>query len=98
MKSVINRIAFIALYAAIIALNSCQEEDDAKTEEEVQLDKLNSAWTMTKAVNGGIERSNEFVNLKIIFDGTYVPGGVYSLTTNADDMPIDSPWKANETW
>ena len=98
MKSVSNRIAFIALYAAIISLNSCKEEDDAKTDEEVQLAKLNGVWTMTKAVNGGIERSSEFVNMKITFDGTYAPGGIYNLATNADDMPIDSPWKASETW
>jgi hypothetical protein len=98
MKSVNNRLVLIALYAAIIFLNSCQEEDHAKTDEEVQLEKLNGTWTMTKAVNGGIERSNEFVSMKITFDGTYAPGGIYNLATDADDMPIDSPLTANETW
>ena len=98
MKFVFKWLAFITLFAAILTLNSCREEDDAKTDEEVQLNKLNGTWTMTNAVNGGIERTNEFVNMKITFGGTYTPGGIYNLATNADDSPSDSPWNTNDTW
>jgi len=97
MKSAYKWLAMIALFAAIITLNSCQEEDP-KTEEEVDFDRLKSTWTMTKAVNGGIERTNEFVNVRITFSGTYAPGGIYNLTTRADAMPGNSPWKRHELW
>jgi hypothetical protein len=97
MKSAYKWLAIVGLFAAIITLNSCQE-DDPKSEEEVRFDKLKGTWNLTKALNGGVERTNEFVNVRITFGGTYTPGGTYSLATNADAMPSDSPWKANESW
>ena len=98
MNFVSERLAFIMLFAVMLTLNSCREEDDVKTEEKMQLDMLNGTWTMTSAINGGIERSNEFVNMKITFAGTYTPGGIYNLSTNADDAPSDSPWNTNDTF
>ena len=98
MKFVTKWLSFITLFAAILVLTSCGGDDPEKSEEEVQLDKLRGAWTLTSVVNDGIDRTDEYVNMEINLTGTYTEGGVYNLTSTADEWPNLTPWNDNDTW
>ena len=98
MKFVTKWLSFITLFAAIVALTSCGGGDPEETEEEIQLDKLRGEWTMTSVENDGVDRSDEYVNMVINLTGTYTEGGVYSLSSDADEWPNLSPWHNDDTW
>ncbi|MGC3944846.1 MAG: hypothetical protein QM762_10070 [Chryseolinea sp.] len=98
MKFVTKWRSLIALFAAVLVLSSCGGDDNEKSEEEVQLDKLKGTWTMTSVENDGVDRSDEYPNMTMTLNGTYTSGGVYNLASNADEWPSISPWKADDTW
>lgn len=98
MKFATKWFAFITLFASVLVLGSCDSGGGEKTEEEIQLDKLKGTWTMTSVENDGVDRSDEYVNMVITLGGTYTEGGVYTLSSDADEWPSISPWNDDDTW
>ena len=98
MKFVTKWLSFITLFAAILVLTSCDKDDPEKSEEEVQLDKLRGTWTLASVVNDGVTRTDEYVDMTISISGTYTEGGAYNMSSQADEWPSLSPWKASDTF
>ena len=98
MKFVTKWRSLITLFAAVLVLSSCGGDDNEKSEEEVQLDKLRGTWSLSSVQNDGVDRTDEYTNMSITLSGTYTSGGTYNLASVADEWPSISPWKANDTW
>lgn len=98
MKFVTKWRSLITLFAAVLVLSSCGGDDNEKSEEELQLDKLRGTWTLSSVQNDGVDRTDEYPNMSITLSGTYTSGGTYNLASVADEWPSISPWKATDTW
>lgn len=89
---------FLSLFAVVLVLSSCGDDDPEKTQEELQLDKLRGTWAISSVENDGVDRTDEYPGLKITLSGTYTENGLYNLSSTATDWPSISPWKASDTW
>lgn len=98
MKFVTKWISFIALAAVILVAGGCNGDDNEKSTEELQLDKLRGTWTLVSAVNDGVDRTDEYPGMTVTISGTYASGGVYNYTSTATNWPSVSPWNATDTW
>lgn len=98
MKFATKWLSFVTLLALAITLTNCGGDDNEKSEEELQLDKLKGSWTMTSVENDDVDRSDEYPNMQITLGGNFVTGGTYNLTSEADDWPSVSPWNDDDTW
>lgn len=72
-------------------------DDPEKSQEELQLDKLKSTWTLQSA-NDGTDRTDEYPGMTVTFSGTFTEGGVYNYTSTATSWPSVSPWSKTDTW
>ena len=76
---------------------SCRKDDDEKeTEEQRQLTKLKSVWTLETA-NDGQDRTGDFDNLVLTLEGNYAEGGTYNYSFTGI-RPDPSPWPVSGTW
>lgn len=98
-----SRLLSLFILAAIASFySSCKEKgEDKKTDEEVQLGKLKSVWTLVSA-NDGQDRTADFADanhpeLKLTLEGNYVDGGTYNYSFTGH-RPDPSPWPLSGTW
>ena len=99
MKHLARILSLLILVSASLFYMSCDGgDDDKKSEEETQLGKLSSTWTISKAELDDEDRTTSFSNLKLTLSGTYTEDGAsydYSFTGT---RPNPSPWPASGTW
>ena len=76
-----------------------KDDDDKKTEEETQLDKLKSVWTLQDpgGTNDGQDRTAVFPNLVLTLSGNFVQDGIYDYSFTGT-RPNPSPWPVNGKW
>lgn len=75
----------------------CKKVDNnKKTEEEIQLNKLNGVWKLESA-NDGMDRTADFPNLALTLAGSFVPNGIYDYSLTGK-RPNPSPWPVNGKW
>ncbi|MBA4054097.1 MAG: hypothetical protein C0490_05235 [Marivirga sp.] len=72
-------------------------DNPEKSQEELQLDKLKSTWTLQSA-NDGTDRTDEYPGMTVTISGTFSEGGTYNYTSDADSWPSVSPWNDIDTW
>ena len=97
MKPALRILSLLILVAIAAFYTSCGGNDDKKkTDEEVQLGKLKSVWTLVSA-NDGQDRTGDFTNLKLTLEGNYVEGGTYNYSFTGH-RPDPSPWPVEGTW
>lgn len=74
------------------------DDDNKKTEEETQLDKLKSVWTIQSA-NDGDDRTEDFKDpdLVLTISGNFVQGGIYDYSFTGT-RPNPSPWPVSGKW
>ncbi len=97
MKHVARLLSLLLLVSAGLFYASCSGGDGDKSEEEVQLDKLKSTWTLQSA-NDGTDRTDEYPGMTITIAGTFSTGGSYNYTSTATSWPSISPWKKDDAW
>jgi len=99
MNHLTRVFSLLILVSATLFYSSCGgDDDDGKTEEELQLDKLKAAqWTLLSA-NDGTDRTSEYPGMTLTMSGTFSAGGTYNYTSNATSWPSLSPWKKDDTW
>jgi hypothetical protein len=98
MKHVSRLLSLIILVSAGLFYVSCDGSDDGdKSQEELQLDKLKSTWTLQSA-NDGTDRTGDYEDMTVTISGTFSEGGTYNYTSDATNWPSVSPWKAIDTW
>jgi hypothetical protein len=97
MKLALRLLSLVILSAIAGFYTSCKDKDKAKpTEEQTQLGKLKSVWTLESA-NDGQDRTADFTNLKLTLEGNYVEGGTYNYSFTGH-RPDPSPWPVTGTW
>src|SRR5690348_7720941 len=97
MKPALRILSLLILAAITVFYTSCGGDDNKKkTDEEVQLGKLKSVWTLESA-NDGQDRTGDFTNLKLTLEGNYVEGGTYNYSFTGH-RPDPSPWPVSGTW
>lgn len=72
-------------------------DDPEKSQEELQLDKLKSTWTLQSA-NDGTDRTDEYPGMTVTISGTFSAGGTYNYSSTATSWPSVSPWNDVDTW
>lgn len=92
------RILSLSILAIVsILYTGCKkDDDDKKTEEQTQLEKLKGVWSLQSA-NDGQDRTSEFANLVLTLEGNYVEGGTYNYSFTGT-RPDPSPWPVSGTW
>ena len=98
MKHVARFFSLIVLVGAGFFYASCDGDDNKKSEEELQLDKLRSTWTIQSVTNDATIRTDEYPGMTVTISGTFSEGGTYNYSSDADSWPSVSPWKAIDTW
>lgn len=98
MKLAFRLLSLLILVSIASLYSSCRKhDDDKKTEEETQLGKLKSVWTLESA-NDGQDRTGDFTGpLKLTLEGNYVEGGTYNYSFTGH-RPNPSPWPVSGTW
>jgi hypothetical protein len=93
-----SRILSLLIIAIITTFyTGCKKDDeDEKTEEQKQLDKLKGVWTLESANDGG-DRTADFPKLVLTISGNYVQDGTYNYSFTGT-RPDPSPWPQNGTW
>lgn len=99
MKYVARLLSLSLLVSAGLFYASCDGgEDPGTSQEETQLNKLKGTWNIQSVVNDGTTRTDEYPGMTVTIAGTFVEGGTYNYTSDADSWPSVSPWKALDTW
>jgi hypothetical protein len=98
MKHVARFFSLIVLVGAGLFYASCDGDGGTKSEEELQLDKLKSTWTIQSVDNDATDRTDEYPGMTVTLSGTFSEGGTYNYSSDADTWPSVSPWKAIDTW
>jgi len=98
MKKGSGLLSIVYLLSLSIFFVSCGGDDPSTSEEETQLDKLKSAWTLQSVNNDGADRTDEYENMTLTISGTFTTNGTYNYTSTATKWPSVSPWKAIDTW
>ena len=97
MKHIARLFSLAVLVSSAIFYSGCGSSGgDGDTEEKIQLEKLKSTWTIQSVNNDGTDRSDEYPNMTLTITGTYSEGGTYDYTSDADEWPNVSPWKATD--
>jgi hypothetical protein len=98
MKYIARLLSLAILVSTSSFYVGCDDDDGGdKPQEEVQLDKLKSTWTLQSA-NDGTDRTTDYPGMTVTISGTFSEGGTYNYTSSASDWPSASPWKATDTW
>ncbi len=98
MKRVTRFLSLLLVASLTLLYVACDDDDPSRTEEETQLDKLRGTWNIQSVDNDGTSRTDEYPNMTLTISGTYTTGGEYSYTSDADEWPSVSPWKAADSW
>ena len=103
MKISSRTLSLIMLVAVSTIYTGCKkDDDDKKTQEQIQLEKLKGVWTVVSANDGG-DRTADFVDadpansMKLTLEGNYAEGGIYNYSLTGK-RPTPSPWPASGTW
>ena len=98
------KIAFRVLSLLVLAMTAtfyagCKKtDDDPKTEEAKQLEKLVGDWNLVSAMDVNGDRTGEFAALVLSLTGNYSgEGKVYNYALTGT-RPNPSPWPINGTW
>jgi hypothetical protein len=93
----------ILIVIATVYMGCKKSEDEKKTEEQTQLEKLKGVWTIVSANDGG-DRTEDFIDdtdpnnkMKLTLEGNYAEGGIYNYSLTGP-RPVVSPWPASGTW
>lgn len=97
VRSLLILLALSALYTG------CKkDDDDSKTLEQQQLEKLVFDWNLQSATDSQGDRTADFTNLVLHLSGNYTGEGKiynYSFTGQLPDSgPTSSPWPRSGTW
>jgi hypothetical protein len=99
MNQITRIFSLLILVSAGIFYASCDGGDDNnKSEEELQLDKLKAAQWSLQSASDGTDRTTEYPGMTLTFSGSFSAGGTYNFTSNATSWPSLSPWKKEDTW
>ena len=99
MKITPRILSLLILASVSLFYVGCKDkDDDKKTEEETQLDKLKGSWTLVSASDGD-DRTEHFDGpvMVLTLSGNYVAGGTYNYSLTGE-RPNPSPWPADGTW
>jgi len=104
MKIASRLLSLLILGLITTFYTGCKKDDDnKKTEEEIQLDKLKGVWNLVSA-NDGDDRTDSFApapgadpNLVLTVEGNFVQGGTYNYSFTGT-RPDPSPWPASGAW
>jgi len=94
----VTKLLSLFLIAGIALLYIGCDDDPKKSEEETQLDKLRGTWNIESVDNDGTSRTDEYPNMTLTISGTFTTAGLYQYTSDADEWPTVSPWKAEDGW
>ncbi len=100
MKITRRLLTLSILATAAIVYTGCKDkDDDSKTVEQQQLEKLAGAWNLVTATDAQTpDRTTDFTNLVLHLEGSYSGEGQtynYNLTGT---RPNPSPWPESGTW
>ena len=104
MKIASRILSLLILVVITTIYTGCKKsDDDEKTEEQTQLEKLKGVWTIVSA-NDGDDRTGDFIDdvdpavkMKLTLEGNYAEGGIYNYSLTGP-RPNPSPWPASGTW
>ncbi|MEP6736940.1 MAG: hypothetical protein ABJA70_15555 [Chryseolinea sp.] len=98
MKKGSGLLSIVYLLSLSLFFVGCGGDDPTTSEEETQLNKLKSTWTLQSVNNDGNDRTSEYPGMTLTISGTFTSGGTYNYSSTATDWPSVSPWKAIDTW
>lgn len=97
MKLATRILSLLVMVSLATFYMSCDNGGgDDQTEEQKQLIKLNSSWTLASASEGGTPRT-DFTDLVLTISGTYAQNGTYAYSFTGT-RPNPSPWPVTGTW
>jgi hypothetical protein len=106
MKIASRILSLVILVVITTVYVGCKKDDDnEKTEEQMQLDKLRGEWIIVSA-NDSNDRTGDFIDdsdplnpikMKLTLGGNYAEGGTYNYSVTGP-RPTPSPWPASGTW
>jgi hypothetical protein len=92
-----TRIFSLLVMVALALFTGCGSDDgDDKSDEEQQLAKLSSSWTLVSA-NDGTDRTADFPQLVLTLSGTFAQSGTYDYSFTGT-RPNPNPWPASGKW
>lgn len=99
MKLVSRTLSLLVMTGMAVFFMGCDGGGgEDKTQQEKQLIKLNSTWSLSKVNNDGTDR-NDFLNIKLEITGTYAQDGTYNYKfSSGGTLPNPSPWPKYGTW
>jgi hypothetical protein len=97
MKLATKILSLFVLVGLATFYVGCGPDDPGKTEQEKQLEQLNSSWSLTSANDGSSDRTSGFPNLVLTLAGTYAKDGTYNYSFSGT-RPNPSPWPVSGTW
>lgn len=98
MKKGSGLLSIVCLLSLSLFFVSCGSDDPKTSEEETQLNKLKSTWTLQSVSNDGTDRTSEYPGMTLTISGTFTSGGLYNYSSASTNWPTLSPWKAIDTW
>ncbi len=96
MKLVIRILSVVAFAGLATFYTSCKPDENNKTTEEKQLEKLTQTWSLVSA-NDGTDRTADFPNLVLTVSGSFAQDGTYNYSFTGT-RPNPSPWPVSGTW
>lgn len=100
MKLVLRLLSVVIFAGLSIWLTGCKkDDDDSKTVEQQQLEKLAGDWNLVSAMDDvAPDRTADFPNLVLTFSGNYSgEGKIYNYSLSGT-RPDPSPWPQSGTW
>lgn len=93
-----SRIFSLLILIAFTTLYGCKKHNnEKKTEEQTQLEKLKASWQIQSASDASGDRTTDFDNMVLTLSGNYAEGGTYSYSLTGE-RPNPSPWPDSGTW
>ncbi len=98
MKMISRTLSLLLLAGVAVCFTGCKKDDDnKKTEEQTQLEKLKASWQIVSASDVSGDRTGEFEDLVLTLSGNYAEGGIYNYSLTGK-RPNPSPWPGSGTW
>lgn len=98
MKIALRLLSLMILVLVTSFYMGCKDKDeDKKTVEQTQLEKLKGVWVIQTATDDNGDRTADFANVTLTLGGTYAEGGTYQYSLTGT-RPDPSPWPADGTW
>lgn len=99
MKRYFKTVLAFSAIAALLTYSGCGPgSDPAPTEQEVQLEKLKTTWTVTEVKLDNVSKLSDYTNFKLVVDGSITDGALTGGSYSTQGRPALSPWPSSGNW